>query len=230
MLLEKVISGESINGGCEKCDRGHIRIPKEPFGFDYGTCVCLVEAESLNFSRELLKKSSLPTRMLHGYSVDNWKEDTISFETLLKFMNGGLEKKWLFLSGTAGTGKTYASIICAKIALLQEKSVYFTSVTKLLSNLRPDESSPGMHSVLRKYCVHVDLLILDDIGHEKSSQWVREQLYLIINERWNNMKTTILTSNFPLDNIGKTISSAVYSRVKGESLCLEFDDVDSRIS
>lgn len=144
-------------------------------------------------------------------------------------MQGESEKKWLFLTGTSGTGKTFTSVICAKVALLQEKSVYFSSVTDLLSDLRPNEAYPAKSADILKRCKEVDLLILDDIGHEKSSQWVREQLYMIINSRWNSMKATIFTSNFDIQNIETTISSAVHSRIRGESIYVKFNDSDKRI-
>lgn len=227
-LMASVIKTEKLESHCGKCIRGYYHIPKEPIGFDVEACDCIIENESLNYSQELFKKSALPKR-LEAYSMDKWSSSSITFELLLDFISGNLEKKWMFLTGTVGTGKTFTAIICAKIALLQEKSVYFTSVTKLLDDLRPDESSPGRSSAIMKRCLDADLLILDDIGHEKSSQWVREKLYIIVNERWNSMKATIFTSNFDIENTEKTISPAVHSRVRGESILVRFNDSDRRL-
>jgi len=50
-------------------------------------------------------------------------------------------------------------------------------------------------------CIDVDVLVLDDIGQEKPSEWVKERLYIIINERYQLGKKTILTSNVSLQKL-----------------------------
>lgn len=217
--------------GCNKCKNGYIYIPKEVgIGYVFEICNCYAEAESFKKSRELLQKSNISPRLIKRYNLTDWESPReLNFEKLLSFIdNEEVEGNWLFLHGNAGTGKTYMSIILAWVALLREKSVYFSDVVSLLEDLRP--TNPDAHLVLNK-CKAADILILDDIGHEKSSQWVRERLYLIINNRYNGGKITIFTSNFPLENLRTTVSEAVYSRVKGESLEIHLDSVkDKRIN
>ena len=71
-------------------------------------------------------------------------------------------------------------------------------------------------------CDKADLLILDDLGQEKVSDWVRDRLYRIISNRWNSGKKTIFTSNYSVDKLKETVGEAVHSRVKGDSLELLF--------
>jgi len=190
-----------------------------------------VEAESLNYSKQLLKSSGLSTRLITRCELGKWREkEPLTFNFLKDIVSSNdVGENWLFIYGGTGTGKTYAAVIAAQIAIMKEKSVYFTGVPKLLDDLRPNADEEIRHVTLQK-CYKADVLILDDIGHEKSSQWVRERLYLIINERWNSGKITIFTSNFPVENLKESVSEAVYSRVRGDSLVVNLEGNDKRMS
>ncbi len=220
-----------IVAGCSKCKEGYIYTPKTVgIGYTYEYCDCFVEAQSLKVSRRLLKESNIPTGLIKLYNLVEWEESSdITFKDLVDIIDkAGIEENWLFLHGKAGTGKTYITIILAMIAILREKSVYFSDIVSLLDDLRPGNPDAGW---ILKQCEKVDVLILDDIGHEKSSQWVRERLYLIINRRWNSRKVTLFTSNFSIENLKKTVSEAVYSRVKGECWEVQLDSaIDRRIN
>lgn len=216
--------------GCEKCVHGIIRIPKEPLGWDSEPCSCLVEFESLEYSQELLKWSNMSHAEWKMYDIKNWKEPAaINFDILKNLITSDdLSKNWLFLYGSPGTGKSYAAAIACQIALLQEKSVYFTTVADLLEELRPNELDITKPKTTLYCAKKTEVLVLDDIGHEKSSEWVRTQLYMIINHRWKNSLCTIFTSNFPIEHLKDTVSDAVYSRVKGASLEIVLKGKDKR--
>jgi len=224
-----LLSDKPVAFGCDKCKGGYIYFPKEEgLGYTYEYCTCYIEAELLKERREAFQNSNLEGGLIGRYKLVDWQENkSLPFDELVKMIDSSEDdSKWLFLYGGAGTGKTYTAIILAWIALFRDKTAYFSDVVSLLDELRP--SNDEAYLVIKK-CREVDVLILDDIGHEKSSQWVRERLYLIINSRWNNQKMTIFTSNFPIENLKRTVSGAVYSRVKGESLEVHLADKDKRI-
>ena len=181
--------------GCEKCKGGYIREPKKDFGIKYALCECLLNLHSLKKAYRFYTVSNLRQCKTH-FRLENWNPPKgIEFDFLNKFAEGDSKIKWLYIQGGPGTGKTYLATIIARLALLKEKRVYVTGVTELLEDLRPD--SENRTAILKK-CKDVDLLVLDDIGHEKSSQWVRERLYLIINHRWQSGLSTIFTSNLKI--------------------------------
>jgi DNA replication protein DnaC len=217
---------------CGKCQEGYIKTPKkEGIGFTFQTCDCLVEYESQKESFELIQNSNIPDRLIMNYKLEEWEDEANLFEIFCNtFCSEELGKNWIFIYGTTGSGKTYASIIGAEVAVLKEQEVYFVNVPELLDSLRPKPDGSLRDENILEKVFSADLLILDDIGQEKASQWVRERLYMIINHRWNLGKPVIFTSNYNIEHIKETISGAVYSRIKGESLEIELHSkVDRRL-
>jgi DNA replication protein DnaC len=77
------------------------------------------------------------------------------------------------------------------------RSIAIYSVPRLLSEIRDTynrESGPSYMALFRKLCA-VDLLLLDDLGTETRTDWVQEQLYAIVNERWQEERSILVTSN-----------------------------------
>lgn len=67
-------------------------------------------------------------------------------------------------------------------------------------------------SVLSEY-LHVDVLVLDDLGSEKPTDWVREQLFMLIDERYGAKRPTIFTSNLSLKELALTLSERIADRI-----------------
>ena len=63
------------------------------------------------------------------------------------------------------------------------------------AHLRP-RLERQLHGLFRRLCT-VDLLVLDDLGAEKQTEWVLEQLYSIVNERWQDRRSIVVTTNIP---------------------------------
>lgn len=108
-------------------------------------------------------------------------------------------QKGLYLHGPFGCGKTY--IIAALFNELKKKGarckiVYLPS---LLRNLKSDFDSFGDEIA---YLLDVDLLLIDDIGAEKVTEWSRDEvLASILQERMENYKPTFFTSNLTLEEL-----------------------------
>ena len=80
------------------------------------------------------------------------------------------------------------------IGTLLQKEVLYINTPRLLDKLRPN----GSEEDWIEKCMQPDILVLDDLGQEKISEWVLERLYIIINERYTARKKTIITSNLPI--------------------------------
>ncbi|EKD46442.1 MAG: hypothetical protein ACD_67C00234G0001, partial [uncultured bacterium] len=75
----------------------------------------------------------------------------------------------------------------------------------------------------------VHLLVFDDIGAEKSSDWVQETLFVLINHRYEQMLSTILTTNCTLDELATRVGKRITSRLIEMCRCIRMDGEDWRI-
>jgi DNA replication protein DnaC len=103
----------------------------------------------------------------------------------------------IWFAGDVGTGKTTLAMLISKMALESDHSVAIYSLPRLLLLLRTtyDESSRFSLLDLTDRLCAVDLLHIDDIGTEQSTPWVLEQLYNIVNTRYEDGRPLLLTTN-----------------------------------
>lgn len=101
--------------------------------------------------------------------------------------------KSLILGGGVGTGKTHLTIAMGMEYLSQNKSVIFFNIAELWDKLRIELLAN--ESELKERVKSCELLILDDLGVEKLSEWRGEQLYEIVNHRYNNNLPIAITTN-----------------------------------
>ena len=126
---------------------------------------------------------------------------------------------WLF--GDVGTGKTSLAMLVSKAALEAGRSVAIYSMPRLLADIRAtfDDRSDRSYGEFVDRLTTVDLLHIDDVGAEKSSDWVLEQLYAIINERWQEERSIIITTNLDDEQLRAQIGPRTISRL--EDMCGE---------
>jgi DNA replication protein DnaC len=119
----------------------------------------------------------------------------------------------LLMLGRTGTGKTHLAY--GAIRGFAACEIYtrwqFVTAADLYAMLRP---RPGIdpEAEFRKYA-NAGLLVVDDIGAAKSSEWVEEVNYRLINHRYEAMVPTIFTSNVLPDNLGPVLGARVASRL-----------------
>jgi DNA replication protein DnaC len=137
----------------------------------------------------------------------------------------------LFLYGGYGTGKTHLAVAVARELLLKGKMVLFTSVSRLLFEIRKTfrQGSDDMEaSYLERYS-SCPFLILDDFGLEKNSEWSRQTLDYIIYERDNHLRPTVITSNLSLDELTEKMGGRISSRLVGMGKIVLFKGKDYRL-
>ena len=124
--------------------------------------------------------------------------------------------KGLWLTGATGTGKTTLAMLVSKAASEAGRSVAIYSLPKLLARIRRTyDSAPGADSYLEFFerLTAVDLLHIDDLGAEKRSDWVLEQLYALINERYEAERSIVVTTNLEFEQLEEQIGPRTVSRL-----------------
>src|ERR1700761_7478935 len=126
------------------------------------------------------------------------------------------EGRGLWIFGDTGTGKTTLAMLISKAALEAGKSVAIYSLPKLLARIRRTyDSEPGGDSYLSLFdkLTSVDLLHIDDLGAEKRSDWVLEQLYALVNERYEAERSVLITTNLGHEELEEQIGPRTVSRL-----------------
>ncbi|HUR34244.1 MAG TPA: ATP-binding protein [Vicinamibacterales bacterium] len=107
--------------------------------------------------------------------------------------------KGLFLEGQPGVGKTHLAVAILKQVIERTGARgLFYDTRDLLRVIRStyDPSTRTTELEILRPVMVADLLVLDDLGAEKTSEWVEETMNLIVNTRYNERRLTIFTSNY----------------------------------
>lgn len=127
------------------------------------------------------------------------------------FYNKGIG---LFLFGDVGGGKTYAAACIANALIDRGVSVLMSNFSKIIKGM-PGMFDGDQNAYLRDINRN-SLLIIDDLGVERGTEYVTEQVYTIIDERYKSGKPVIITSNIPWHNIlseQETKYQRIYDRI-----------------
>jgi DNA replication protein DnaC len=126
------------------------------------------------------------------------------------------EGRGVWLMGDTGTGKTSLAMLVSKELLSRGRTAAIYSLPKLLGRIRSTyDSDPGDESYadfFERLC-EVDMLHLEDLGTEKRTEWVLEQLYALINERYERQKSVMVTTNFDQAELEEQLGDRIVSRL-----------------
>ena len=136
----------------------------------------------------------------------------------------------LWLQGEVGTGKTTLAMLVSRAALDAGRSVAIYSVPRLLSDIRATfgADNEGSYVDFIERLARVDLLHLDDLGAERSNPWVLEQLYAIVNARYEDERSILITTNLDLEELTEQITERTVSRLKEMCEVLPLHGADAR--
>jgi DNA replication protein DnaC len=121
----------------------------------------------------------------------------------------------IWFQGDVGTGKTTLAMLISAEALRRGHSVAIYSLPRLLGMLREsfNEGSEASLGELLDRLTAVELLHLDDLGAEKTSPWVLEQLYSIVNARYEDGKAILATTNLDKNELPEQLGERTVSRL-----------------
>ncbi len=121
----------------------------------------------------------------------------------------------LWFMGDVGTGKTTLAMLVARHALDAGRSVAIYSLPRLLAEIRTtfDASAERPYLALLDRLAEVDLLHIDDLGAERTSDWVLEQLYAIVNARYEEERSIVVTTNLEPTALAEQITRRTVSRL-----------------
>ena len=135
----------------------------------------------------------------------------------------------MFFQGPTGLGKTHLSLAIASEVIRKGYDVLYTPAQALLETLERERFRWGEENYSLDFVLDCDLLILDDLGAEFSTNFSVSAIYNIINSRLVEGKPTIISSNLTVKEIESRYSPRVLSRIMGGYYTIPFRGNDIRM-
>lgn len=203
-----------INGQTERCDCEESK--------KYWTQI-EEEQKQEQIKAEIQRKNDVISKLytnskmnirLKTYSFDNYKITADNKKALNKAKEytdnyiKNIEKGSLFITGGVGTGKTHLAASIANELIKNEIPVVFGTLINLLNDIKDSYNSDGEKEgyIIEKYS-KVNMLIIDDLGKERPSEWTLEKLFTIINNRYENNLPVIITTNYNRDKLRERLAN-----------------------
>lgn len=137
----------------------------------------------------------------------------------------GPEGRNLLLVGPVGSGKTYAALAAVRPFVEAGEHVEVWSSVELLDQLRPGHESGVLERA--QTCA---LLVLDDLGVERPTEWAAERLFAIVNTRWQYRRPIVVTTNASSSaDIAERLGERMASRLVGSgAVVVRLNEADRR--
>src|SRR5271166_378828 len=168
-------------------------------------CECRVRGRA----ERLLAAAKIPARYEHcelstfKYDPENPEDAKLGTARLAagRFVEEyPVEKTGLLLVGSAGVGKTHLAVGILK-ALIRDKGVpcLFCDYRELLKSIQNsyNASVQATEMAILRPVFDAEVLVLDELGAVRSTEWVFDTVNYVLNSRYNDNKTTVITTNFP---------------------------------
>ena len=157
-----------------------------------------------------IKKRYL-SRTLESFKVtaENSEAFKIAVDYIKQFDKYSAQGKGLYLEGTCGTGKTHLAVAIALKLISKGVPVICKTSIDILGDIKrcyERNSEVTEEEVLEAYKT-VDLLIIDDLGKEQVTEWSVPVLYSILNERYEALLPTIITTNYNTSALAEKLSA-----------------------
>jgi DNA replication protein DnaC len=162
-------------------------------------CRCRAQRIAMAKARSL---SAVIPRRYRDIAFDRWPVSEIDPQIVAatrRFAESIDEKldagRGLWFMGPVGTGKTTLAMLVAKAALKAGRSVAIYSLPRLLNEIRDTHRTERSHVELLDRLTAVELLHIDDVGAQRTTDWVLEELYSIVNARYEDERSMVITTN-----------------------------------
>ena len=200
--------------------------------------------EFANKVDKIIKNSKMSKRSLN-YKFENFEVNSNNkkvYQSLKDYSERFVnleERKGLILTGNNGVGKTHLACSIANELIKNGIPIIYGTLINLLAELKntyDNDNNISEMEIIKLY-EKVDLLVIDDLGKEKPSEWGLEKLFTIINSRYENNLPVIITTNYDQNSLINRLSingeietaKSIISRLYEMCYLVKINDIDHRI-
>ena len=193
---------------------------------------------------KIIKNSKMSKRSLN-YKFENFEVNSNNkkvYQSLKDYSERFVnleERKGLILTGNNGVGKTHLACSIANELIKNGIPIIYGTLINLLAELKntyDNDNNISEMEIIKLY-EKVDLLVIDDLGKEKPSEWGLEKLFTIINSRYENNLPVIITTNYDQNSLINRLSingeietvNSIISRLYEMCYLVKINDIDHRI-
>lgn len=180
---------------------------------------------------KLAETQSFDNFSLSFYDPSEKERASINFKALKEFaerFDKDTYENFLLVGGT-GLGKTHLSTSVAKTVIEKGYDVVYTTTIRMLDCFEKKRFGGAEFRNMTDKFFDCDLLIIDDLGCEMSTQFTVSALYDLINTRLNDGKCTIINTNLTAKELRDKYDDRITSRILGNYRALLFAGQDIRI-
>lgn len=177
--------------------------------------------KKLEEAERLVEEANLGERFKgRTFASFDARRDKEAFDACSRYANDPMimerKRNGLLIVGGYGTGKTHLAAATSNALIGKGKPVLFGTFISHLENLRQEFDNTSQRTYLSKMKV-TPVLVIDDLGKEKKSEWTRQVLFDVINYRYEHLLPTIITTNLAsednFDALANHVEGAVWSRL-----------------
>lgn len=220
---------EKDGPGCEKCD-GYGNIVD-----DKGARPC--ECKIRYWAAQRLAMANLPGS-LRNKTIDNYetgnKQQTKNRHVIMQYLREFTPEnhKGALLMGEPGLGKTHLAVAILRDLMNRGLTGIFYNVVDLLDDIKQSydaKTGDGGREIAR-LLETMDVVVLDDLGAERMTPWVNDRLYAIINGRYQEGRTLIVTTNLSDADLRERVGYRILSRLYEMCHVIPVEGTDYRVS
>ncbi len=192
-------------------------------------CFCAEARKALSSFIQKIKKANIPPRYQFKFldQLDISGNGLITLmvahdwamELVSNYQNKNRINQGMYLSGNTGSGKTLlACSILNELIFRYNTDCKYVKVNKdflnvLKGSYNKDSELYGQELIIEMEIANVEVLVIDDFGVQKDTEWANSKLYDLIDHRYETEKLTLLTSNLPLPEMKDIGEGRIYSRL-----------------
>ena len=213
---------------CPICRGGGLIHPYRDGNVQYGElmdCECVKTVKAKKKRAVMLRYCDFPP-MVEGMTFANFvvrEQVKTAYNRAVEVAQNCGVLFWMMLAGNNDTGKTHLAVAICHSWVEAGIPAKYVFVPFLLDELRRGYQSKGDESYdekFRTYC-EVPLLLLDDLGAESSTSWAQEKLDMLIDYRYMNNKSLLVTTNKTLEELPPRIRSRLMRHPNSQLIAIQ---------